>query len=173
MRFKCCGVCINFECALEGGCHSGVGWVTMTDANGAVIYDECPSGNVARAGGDCESSEIAFPITLTVQYNHTSGPCPGGHCCDRAVFKVMVTGCTSGRDDCDLEIGEANLNNESCNCRGSGCNRGPFTFTITKAQIQSVIQCLRTQSTRSPMSIPNNPNANNFFGEDDPDNLAP
>ncbi|GAA5084422.1 hypothetical protein GCM10023210_04220 [Chryseobacterium ginsengisoli] len=44
-------------------------------------------------------------LEITVQYNETLGPCPGGHRCDSAKFNLMANGVH--------KIGEVNLNNTS------------------------------------------------------------
>lgn len=37
-------VSLRFECALEGGCHVGVGWVYIFNTDGCCVYSACPVG---------------------------------------------------------------------------------------------------------------------------------
>ena len=120
-----CQYSLAFDCEVSGGCHEGVGWVTVRDANATIIYDGCPNqGSLGMGAG----VTITAGCTVSVQYSNTDGPCPGGHCCDAAKFRI-----TLWHSGTNVLIGEANLNN------GDDCgNRGPFTFTISQEQIDSL-----------------------------------
>jgi len=121
-----CQYSIAFDCAVESGyCHTGVGWVTIRDSSATIIYDGCPSQGALGMG----SSTITAGTTITVQYSNSDGPCPGGHCCDAATFNL-----TLWHNGHSVAVGTANLNN------GSDCGgRGPFTFTITQAMLDSLV----------------------------------
>ena len=121
-----CQYSIAFDCAVESGyCHTGVGWVTIRDSNATIIYDGCPSQGALGMG----SSTITAGTTITVQYSNSDGPCPGGHCCDAATFNL-----TLWHNGHSVAVGTANLNN------GSDCGgRGPFTFTLTQAMLDSLV----------------------------------
>ena len=121
-----CPYSLAFDCALEDGyCHTGVGWVTIRDATGTLVYDGCPDqGSLGLGAGVL----ITAGCTVTVQYSNSEGQCPGGHCCDRAVFNITLW--HSGHS---VAVGTANLNN------GDDCgNRGPFTFPITQAMMDAL-----------------------------------
>ena len=121
-----CPYSLAFDCAIEDGyCHTGVGWVTIRDSSGALVYDGCPDqGSLGLGAGVL----ITAGCTVTVQYSNSEGQCPGGHCCDRAVFNITLW--HSGHS---VAVGTANLNN------GDDCgNRGPFTFPITQAMMDAL-----------------------------------
>ena len=121
-----CQYSLAFDCAADGGsCHTGVGWVTVRDATGTLVYDGCPSqGSLGLGAGVV----ITAGCTVTAQYSNSDGPCPGGHCCDSAVFNITIW--HSGHS---VAVGTANLNN------GDDCgNRGPFTFPITQAMMDAL-----------------------------------
>ncbi len=120
-----CQYSLAFDCEVDGGCHEGVGWVTVRDANATIIYDGCPNQGTLGMGAGVT---ITAGCSVSVQYSNTDGPCPGGHCCDAAKFRV-----TLWHNGANVLIGEANLNN------GDDCgNRGPFTFTISQEQIDAL-----------------------------------
>ena len=115
----------QFWCATEGGgCHEGVGWVTVRSPGGTILYEGCPSqGNLGMG-----NTSITAGTSVTVQYSNSNGPCPGGHYCDAAVFRVELA---SG--SAHVVLGTANLNNGD-----DGGDRGPFTFTVTQAMLDSL-----------------------------------
>ena len=116
---RCVGSGLRFSCALPGGCHSEVGWVTVRDSLGLELYEGCPlEGEILL--GHASSLRGA---EVEVRYSNEHGPCPGGHECDRAVFRLEVGGepCGAGY----LPIGLANLNNAV-----DGGDRGPFRFSV-------------------------------------------
>ncbi|XHR30424.1 MAG: hypothetical protein ACFUZC_07645 [Chthoniobacteraceae bacterium] len=120
-----CQYSLAFDCEIDGGCHEGVGWVTVRDANAAILYDGCPNQGALGMGAGVT---ITAGCSVSVQYSNSDGPCPGGHCCDAAKFRISLW-----HNGTSVLIGEANLNN------GNDCgNRGPFTFTISQEQIDSL-----------------------------------
>ena len=121
-----CQYALAFDCAADGGyCHTGVGWVTVRDATATLIYDGCPDqGSLGLGAGVV----ITAGCTVTVRYSNSDGPCPGGHCCNSAIFNITLW--HSGHS---VAVGTANLNN------GSDCGgRGPFTFPITQAMMDAL-----------------------------------
>ncbi|MCX6968093.1 MAG: hypothetical protein NTZ46_10035 [Verrucomicrobia bacterium] len=121
-----CQYSLAFDCAVEGGyCHTGVGWVTIRDASGALVYDGCPNqGSLGLGAGVV----VTAGCTVTVRYSNTDGPCPGGHQCDAAIFNI-----TLWHNGHSVAVGTTNLNNGE-----DGGDRGPFTFPITQAMIDAL-----------------------------------
>lgn len=114
----------QFWCASPGGCHEGVGWVTVRDPGGTILYEGCPGQGTLGMG----NTSIKAGTFISLQYSDYNGPCPGGHCCDSAVFRVELA-----KGGSRMVLGTANLNN------GSNCgSRGPFTFTVTQAMLDSL-----------------------------------
>ena len=119
-----CSYEFQFWCEVSGGCHEGVGWVTIRSPGGTNLYEGCPSQGVLGMG----NTTITAGTDITVQYGNGNGPCPGGHCCDAAVFRLELH-----NGNGTAVLGTANLNN------GSDCgDRGPFTFTVTQAILDSL-----------------------------------
>jgi len=110
---------ISIVCATDDGiCHNGVGLVTVT-SQGTTLYSGC------AGQGLLELSGIEAGTTISIGY--TAGSC-GGHQCNAAIFRLELVG--SGGN---AVLGTANLNNEI-----DGGDRGPFTFTVTQADIDSL-----------------------------------
>ena len=61
---------------------------------------------------------------ILVRYSNTLGPCPGGHSCDRAIFKLTANG---------VVIGSVNLNNGN-----DGGDRTNPPITITKQVAETI-----------------------------------
>lgn len=119
-----CAYEFQFWCEVSGGCHEGVGWVTIRSPGGTILYEGCPSQGTLGMG----NTSITPGTDITVQYSNGNGPCPGGHCCDAAVFRVELA-----HGGSRVVLGSANLNN------GNDCgDRGPFTFTITQEMLDSL-----------------------------------
>jgi hypothetical protein len=121
---RCADHGLRFSCAVPGGCHSEVGWVTVRDWTGAEVYEGCPLEGEIFLEGRLRGAVV------TVGYSNASGPCPGGHQCDAAVFRLEVAEpCWDPRsvgDDAGfVPIGLANLNNSV-----DGGDRGPFRFSV-------------------------------------------
>jgi len=115
----------QFWCAVDGGCHEGVGWVTVRAPGGTVLYEGCPSqGNLSMG-----NTTITAGTDITVQYSQSNGPCPGGHQCDAAVFRVELA-----HGGSHVVLGTANLNNGD-----DGGDRGPFTFTVNQEMLDSLV----------------------------------
>lgn len=120
-----CEYAFQFWCATEGGgCHEGVGWVTVRSPGGTVLYEGCPSQGSLGMG----NTSITAGTSVTIQYSNNNGPCPGGHACDNAVFRIELA---SG--SAHVVLGTANLNNGD-----DWGDRGPFTFTVTQALLDSL-----------------------------------
>lgn len=119
-----CAYEFQFWCEVSGGCHEGVGWVTIRSPGGTILYEGCPSQGVLGMG----NTTITAGTDITVQYSQSNGPCPGGHQCDAAVFRVELA-----HGGSRVVLGTANLNNGN-----DGGDRGPFTFTITQAMLDSL-----------------------------------
>lgn len=120
-----CDYQFQFWCEVPGGCHDGVGWVTVRSPDGSILYEGCPSQGALSMG----NTTIGAGTNISVQYSDSNGTCPGGHCCDAAVFRVELA-----HGGARAVLGSANLNN--LNDRG---DRGPFTFTVSKALLDSLI----------------------------------
>ncbi|MCX8526128.1 PKD domain-containing protein [Chryseobacterium formosus] len=77
-------------------------------------------------------------LEITIQYNESLGPCPGGHRCNSARFSLMANGV--------LKIGDVNLNNSSetlqaGQSRPNGETRGPNrinTIQISSTDAQAI-----------------------------------
>lgn len=77
-------------------------------------------------------------LEITIQYNESLGPCPGGHRCNSAKFSLMANGV--------LKIGDVNLNNSSetlqaGQSRPNGETKGPNrinTIQISSTDAQSI-----------------------------------
>ena len=82
-----------------------------------MIAQQCMGNTSITAGTD-----------ISIQYSQSNGPCPGGHQCDAAVFRVELA---SGSGH--VVLGTADLNNGD-----DGGDRGPFTFTVTQAMLDSL-----------------------------------
>jgi len=119
-----CSYEFQFWCEVSGGCHEGVGWVTIRSPEGGNLYDGCPGQGVLSMG----NTTITAGTDITVQYSKSNGPCAGGHQCNRAIFRVELS-----NGNARAVLGTANLNNQ-----GDGGNRGPFTFTVTQAHLDSL-----------------------------------
>ncbi len=119
-----CSYEFQFWCEVSGGCHDGVGWVTIRAPGGDILYEGCPSQGVLGLG----NTSISAGTDITVQYSNWNGPCPGSHCCDAAVFRVHLA-----HGAAHVVLGIANLNNlDDCG------DRGPFTFTITQEMLDAL-----------------------------------
>lgn len=114
----------QFWCATGGGCHEGVGWVTVRSPGGTLLYEGCPSQGTLGMG----NTTIQAGTSISIQYSNSNGPCPGGHQCDGAVFRVELA---SGSGH--VVLGTADLNNGD-----DGGDRGPFDFTVTQANLDSL-----------------------------------
>ena len=114
----------QFWCEVPGGCHEGVGWVTIRAPDGTNLYEGCPSQGVLGMG----NTTISAGTDITVQYSSSTGPCPGGHQCDAAIFRIELR-----RGSARVVLGSANMNNGD-----DGGDRGPFTFTVTQAHLDSL-----------------------------------
>ena len=119
-----CEYAFQFWCEVSGGCHEGVGWVTVRSPGGTILYEGCPSQGSLGMG----NTTITAGTDITVQYSQSNGPCPGGHQCDAAVFRVELA-----HGAARVVLGTANLNNGD-----DGGDRGPFTFTVTQAMLDSL-----------------------------------
>ncbi len=114
----------QFWCDVSGGCHTGVGWVTIRDPGGTILYEGCPDQGSLGMG----NTTITAGTFISIQYSNSSGPCPGGHQCDAAIFRVELA-----HGSARVVLGTANLNNGS-----DGGDRGPFEFTVTQEQLDSL-----------------------------------
>jgi hypothetical protein len=119
-----CEYSLQFWCEVEGGCHEGVGWVTVRAPDATILYDGCPGQGSLGMG----NTTITAGTDVTVQYSNSNGPCPGGHQCDAAVFRVELA-----HGGNSVVLGTANLNNGD-----DGGDRGPFTFAITQAHLDAL-----------------------------------
>lgn len=119
-----CAYEFQFWCEAPGGCHEGVGWVTIRAPSGAILYEGCPPQGVLGLG----NTSISAGTDITLQYSTWNGPCPGSHCCDAAVFRVHLA-----RGGAHVVLGIADLNN-----LGDCGDRGPFTFTITQEMLDAL-----------------------------------
>lgn len=119
-----CQYTLAFDCDVSGGCHQGVGWVTVRGPDETILYDGCPGQGQLGLG----STVIQAGTTVSVQYSNSSGPCPGGHQCDAAIFRI-----TLWHSGSSVAVGTANLNNGD-----DGGDRGPFTFSISQAMLDSL-----------------------------------
>ena len=104
-------------------CHTSPSWCVVTNNSGDEIYNGCPALNFVK-------SSISVGTSIRVRYSAEGGegPCPGGHNCNSATFKLYIKD-----SDAQVFLGNVNLNNG-----GSGASVDGGTFIVTAEHINAL-----------------------------------
>lgn len=126
MNSPCTGYYVTLYCAGES-CHDGTGRLTVDTGGGGLIYNGCPGlGNTFIDG------ELDSLTEITLSYDGEDDPCEY-HCCDNAVFGVMLGKHVEGvSPDAFVYLGDVSLNN------AIDCGSRSRLFNITQEIIDTL-----------------------------------
>lgn len=100
----------NVDIAIDAGAR-----FTVEDTSELELFRRSPEG-----GPEIDS---LVGMQISVRYSNTEGPCPGGHQCDAAIFRLTANG---------VDLGRVNLNN------GDDGGDRSFALTITDEMAEAI-----------------------------------